>query len=256
MKIYSWNVNGIRAVEKKGFLTWLEQTQPDVLCIQETKAWQAQLSYDLLEGHGYHTSWHSAQKKGYSSVATFCREKPLAVHHGLGIDKFDSEGRVLITEHAGFVLYNCYFPNGQHDLGRVPYKLDFYRALLAQVNARVAAGENVVIGGDWNTAHTPLDIKNAKANEGNTGFLPEERAMIDHYLAEGYVDAFRSLHPDVRDGYTWWSFRSGARERNIGWRIDYFMVNAALMPRVRAAAIHPEVTGSDHCPISLEIALA
>ncbi|HEY9840947.1 MAG: exodeoxyribonuclease III [Candidatus Sericytochromatia bacterium] len=253
MKIYTWNVNGIRAVEKKGFLEWLEQTRPDILCLQETKCWPAQLSYELLEGHGYHAHWHSAQKKGYSSVATFCREEPLAVHKGLGVEIFDNEGRALVTEHPGFVLYNCYFPNGQHDLGRVPYKLSFYRELLKQANQRVLAGQNVVIGGDWNTAHTPLDLKNARANEGNTGFLPEERAMIDHYLSQGYVDAFRSLHPDGRDQYTWWSFRSGARERNIGWRIDYFMVNAALMPRVKACEIHPEVMGSDHCPVSIEI---
>lgn len=255
MKIYTWNVNGIRAVEKKGFLAWLDQARPDVLCIQETKAWQNQLSFDLIEGHGYHTSWHSAQKKGYSSVATFCKEKPLAVHKGLGVDQFDNEGRVLITEHPGFALYNVYFPNGQHDLGRVPYKLAFYRELLKQANERVRAGQNVVIGGDWNTAHTAMDLKNAKANEGNTGFLPEERAMIDTYISAGYVDAFRSLHPDARDQYSWWSFRSGARARNIGWRLDYFMVNAALMPRVKASTIHPEVMGSDHCPVSIELGL-
>lgn len=256
MKIYTWNVNGIRAAEKKGFLDWLEQTQPDVLCLQETKAWPGQLSYALLEGHGYHTAWHSAEKKGYSSVATFCREKPLTVHKGLGVEIFDREGRVLVTEHPGFALYNVYFPNGQHDLGRVPYKLDFYRELLRQANERVLAGQNVVIGGDWNTAHTALDLKNAKANEGNTGFLPVEREMIDTYLAQGYVDVFRTLHPAARDKYTWWSFRTMARERNIGWRLDYFMVNKALMPKIKTAEIHADVMGSDHCPVSIEVAEA
>lgn len=253
VKIYTWNVNGIRAVEKKGFLTWLEQTQPDLLCLQETKAWPDQLSAELLEGHGYHTYWHSAQKKGYSSVATFCREKPVSVQKGLGVEIYDNEGRVLMTEHQDFVLYNVYFPNGQNDLGRVPYKLAFYRELLKQANERVAAGQNVIIGGDWNTCHMPIDLKNAKANEKNTGFLPEERAMIDTYIANGYVDIFRSLHPEAKDQYTWWSFRSGARERNIGWRLDYFMVNAAFAPRVKAALIHPDVHGSDHCPASIEI---
>ncbi|PKL80572.1 MAG: exodeoxyribonuclease III [Candidatus Melainabacteria bacterium HGW-Melainabacteria-1] len=254
MKIYTWNVNGIRAVEKKGFLQWLEQTQPDLLCLQETKCWPAQLSYELLEGHGYHAYWHSAEKKGYSSVATFCRREPLAVHKGLGVDLYDREGRVLVTEFDDFVLYNVYFPNGQHDLGRVPFKLNFYRELLAQLNARVAAGQNVIVGGDWNTAHTALDIKNAKANERNTGFLPEERAMIDHYIQQGYVDVFRRLHPEVSDAYSWWSFRSGARERNIGWRLDYFMVNASFAPRIVASQIHADVMGSDHCPVSIELA--
>lgn len=253
MKIYTWNVNGIRAIEKKGFLEWLEQEQPDILCIQETKAWQAQLSYELVEGHGYHTYWHSAQKKGYSSVATFCKEEPLSVQKGLGVDIFDNEGRVLMTEHPDFILYNVYFPNGQHDLGRVPYKMDFYRELLKQANERVAKGQNVVIGGDWNTAHTPIDLKHPKANEKNTGFLPEERAMIDTYIANGYVDVFRHLHPDEKDHYSWWSYRSQARERNIGWRLDYFMVNQRFVPLIKSSQIHPDVHGSDHCPVSITI---
>lgn len=159
VKIYTWNVNGIRAVEKKGFLTCLEQTQPDVLCLQETKAWPDQLSPELLEGHGYHTYWHSAQKKGYSSVATFCREKPLSVQKGLGVEIYDNEGRVLMTEHPDFVLYNVYFPNGQHDLGRVPYKLAFYRELLKQANERVAAGQNVIIGETGTPAIYQLILK-------------------------------------------------------------------------------------------------
>lgn len=255
MKIYTWNVNGIRAVAQKGFLTWLDQTQPDILCLQETKAQREQLGAEILADHGYHTYWHSAEKKGYSSVATFCRTEPLAVTPGLGLPEFDREGRVLITEHPDFVLFNVYFPNGQHDLGRVPFKLDFYRALLERLNSLVAAGKNVIVGGDWNTAHTPHDLKNAKANEKNTGFLPEERALIDLYIANGYVDIFRHLYPEARDAYSWWSYRMQARTRNIGWRLDYFMLNQALVAQVRDSRIHPEVLGSDHCPVSLELAL-
>lgn len=253
MKIYTWNVNGIRAIEKKGFLSWLEQAQPDILCLQETKAWPAQLSYELMEGHGYHTSWHSAEKKGYSSVATFCKQPPLEVQKGLGVPLYDREGRVLITTHADFLLFNVYFPNGQHDLGRVPFKLDFYRELLSQLNHLVTAGKNVIVAGDWNTAHRPIDLKNAKANEKNTGFLPEERAMIDIYLENGYRDVFREFYPDAEGAYTWWSYRQQARERNIGWRLDYFMVNQAFLPQVAGSEIHNEVMGSDHCPVSLEL---
>jgi exodeoxyribonuclease-3 len=253
MNIYSWNVNGIRAIEKKGFLAWLENTQPDILCLQETKAHEEQLTSSLLRDHGYHTSWHSAEKKGYSSVATFCRKPPLKVQKGLGIPRFDCEGRVLITWHEEFKLYNIYFPNGQRDCGRVTYKLDFYTELLALLNADVAAGENVVIGGDWNTAHQAIDLKNPKANEGTSGFLPEERAMLDRYLAEGYVDTFRHLHPEAKDRYSWWSYQSGARERNVGWRIDYFFVNQRLLPQVTQADILDQVMGSDHCPVMIRL---
>ena len=253
MKIFTWNVNGIRAVEKKGFLDWLQNTQPEILCLQETKAQPDQLSEALLTDHGYHAYWHSAEKKGYSSVATFCKTEPINVQKGLGIEIYDREGRVLITEHSDFVLFNIYFPNGQHSLARVPYKLDFYREVLAQMNAYVAAGKNVIVGGDWNTAHREIDLKNPKANRKNTGFLPEECAMIDHYIAQGYVDAFRHFYPDAEGAYSWWSYRQQARERNIGWRLDYFMVNQALLPRLKGSEIHNEVMGSDHCPVSLEL---
>lgn len=264
MKIYTWNVNGIRAVVQKGFLDWLEAAQPDILCLQETKAWPEQLPAELLlalQQLGYSAHWHSAEKKGYSSVATLCRStaQPAAqVQLGLQGEEhaaFDREGRLIISEHPGFTLFNAYFPNGQHDLGRVPFKLDFYRALLAEAQRRRAAGQRVIITGDWNTAHREIDLKNPKANRKNTGFLPEECAMIDHYLDQGYLDIFRQRYPDTAEAYTWWSYRSGARERNIGWRLDYFLIVPELEPLVRDSVIHADVHGSDHCPVSLELEL-
>lgn len=253
MKLVSWNVNGIRAVAKKGFLEWVNEAQPDILCVQETKAWQEQVPEEVVYIPGYTSYWHSAQKKGYSSVATYCKQEPLKVQKGIGIERFDSEGRILMTEFEHFKLYNIYFPNGQRDHGRVPYKMDFYKELLELLDADVKAGKNVVVGGDWNTAHTEIDLKNPKTNKKTTGFLPEERAMLDVYIEHGYRDTFREIYPDARDCYTWWSYRANARARNIGWRIDYFFVNEAFMSSVAGAEIHDEVMGSDHCPISLTL---
>ncbi len=255
MRIFTWNVNGIRAAEKKGFVEWLSTTQPDILCVQETKAHPEQLSEALLTEHGYHVDWHSAEKKGYSSVATFSKVKPVDTQKGIGVELYDREGRVIITDHEAFVLFNIYFPNGQRDLGRVPFKLDFYREVLARMNAYREAGRHVIVGGDWNTCHQPIDLKNPKPNEKNTGFLPEERAMIDHYMSEGYVDTFREHYPDLEGAYTWWSYRMQARSRNIGWRLDYFMVNTDLMAYVKDTEIHADIMGSDHCPVSLTLEL-
>ncbi|RMF07758.1 MAG: exodeoxyribonuclease III [Candidatus Neomarinimicrobiota bacterium] len=252
MRLVSWNVNGIRAAEKKGLRSWLDETRPDVLCLQETKARPDQVPASLLEGHGYHTYWHSAERPGYSGVATFCREEPLYVQEGLGIDRFDREGRVLITEHPGFLLYNIYFPNGQRDHERLQYKLDFYAALLEILDEQVASGVNVVIAGDWNTAHKEIDLARPKENSTTSGFLPEERAWIDTYVEHGYVDTFRLFHPEP-ERYSWWTYRFGARARNVGWRIDYFFVNEAFVDRVRDADIHESVLGSDHCPVSLDL---
>lgn len=253
MKIFTWNVNGIRAVTKKGFLDWLQEVNPDILCLQETKAWPEQLGPELLLDHGYHVDWFSAEKKGYSSVATFSLKPPLKTVKGLGIERFDREGRLIITEYPSFTLFNAYFPNGQHDLGRVPYKLDFYTEVLKQANQRVAEGQTVIMTGDWNTAHREIDLKNPKANQKNTGFLPEERAMIDTFIEQGYVDVFRYFYPDAEGAYTWWSYRQQARTRNIGWRLDYFMMNQADLRRVKGAEIHADVLGSDHCPVSIEL---
>ena len=252
MKLYSWNVNGIRAAERKGFLEWLDQFQPDVLCLQETKARVDQLGSSLIKDHGYHTYWHSAQKAGYSGVATFCKEEPYFIQEGLGIDRFDSEGRVLITEHENFLLYNIYFPNGQKDDTRLNYKLDFYDELLPIVNDQVENGNNVIITGDWNTAHHPIDLARPKENEKTSGFMPIERQRIDTYVSHGWVDTFRHFHSDS-DRYTWWTYRFGARERNIGWRIDYFFVNEILVEQLDDADIHPDIMGSDHCPVSLTL---
>ena len=252
MKLYSWNVNGIRAAERKGFLDWLDQFQPDVLCLQETKARVDQLGSSLIKDHGYHTYWHSAQKAGYSGVATFCKEEPYFIQEGLGIDRFDAEGRVLITEHENFLLYNIYFPNGQKDDTRLNYKLDFYDELLPIVNDQVENGNNVIITGDWNTAHNTIDLARPKENEKTSGFMPIERERIDTYVSHGWVDTFRHFHSDS-DRYTWWTYRFGARERNIGWRIDYFFVNEILVEQLDNADIHPDIMGSDHCPVSLTL---
>ena len=252
MKLYSWNVNGIRAAERKGFLDWLDQIQPDVLCLQETKARVDQLGSSLIKDHGYHTYWHSAQKAGYSGVATFCKEEPYFIQEGLGIDRFDAEGRVLITEHENFLLYNIYFPNGQKDDTRLNYKLDFYDELLPIVNDQVENGNNVIITGDWNTAHNAIDLARPKENEKTSGFMPLERERIDTYVSHGWVDTFRHFHSDS-DRYTWWTYRFGARERNIGWRIDYFFVNEILVEQLDNADIHPDIMGSDHCPVSLTL---
>lgn len=250
MKLISWNVNGIRAAVKKGFLDYLDSEQPDILCIQESKAHKEQLSSEIIEGHGYHTYWHSGIKKGYSGVATFCKKEPLYIQEGLGIEKYDNEGRVLITEHENFLLYNIYFPNGQKDEIRLQYKLDFYDDLLPIINEQVESGNNVIVTGDWNTAHRPIDLARPKENINTSGFMPIEREKLDIYVSEGWVDTFRLFHSEP-DRYSWWTYRFGARERNVGWRIDYFFINKDMVDLCIDADIHHDVLGSDHCPVSL-----
>jgi len=252
MKIVSWNVNGIRAAGRKGFLDWLSEASPDILCIQETRVHPEQLSDELLTGHGYHAFWASAERKGYSGVATFCKTKPNNVQIGLGIPKYDSEGRVIITDHADFRLYNIYFPNGQKDAERLQFKLDFYDALLQIVDQEKESGRNVIICGDWNTAHKEIDLANPKANANYSGFMPIERKRLDWFIEHGWVDTFRHFCAEPNQ-YTWWSYRFGARARNVGWRIDYFFVNEEFVPQIKDATIHQNVIGSDHCPIGLEI---
>ena len=252
MKLISWNVNGVRAVVKKGFLDWLDQEQPDILCLQETKAHVDQLTAEILTDHGYHTFWHSGERRGYSGVATFCKEEPLYVQEGLGIERYDAEGRVLLTEHENFLLYNIYFPNGQKDDERLQYKLDFYDDLLPIINEQVESGNNVVVTGDWNTAHHPIDLARPKQNVNTSGFMPIEREKLDMYVENGWIDTFRLFHPEG-ERYSWWTYRFGARERNVGWRIDYFFVNEGFVDNVEDADIHDEVVGSDHCPVSLEL---
>lgn len=252
MKLISWNVNGVRAVVKKGFLDWLDQADPDIVCLQETKAHIDQLTAEILTDHGYHTYWHSGERRGYSGVATFCKTEPLYVQEGLGIERYDVEGRVLITEHENFLLYNIYFPNGQKDDERLQYKLDFYNDLLPIINEQVESGNNVVVTGDWNTAHHPIDLARPKENVKTSGFMPVEREKLDIYVENGWVDTFRLFHQGG-ERYSWWTYRIGARERNVGWRIDYFFVNEGFVENIVDGDIHDEVMGSDHCPVSLEL---
>ena len=252
MKILCWNVNGIRACDRNGFLDWMKREAADLVCLQETKAHPDQLGEALRQPTGYHAYWHSAEKRGYSGVATFCRRKPSSVHEGIGIAEIDREGRVLVTEYRGFVLINAYFPNSQRDHARLGFKLEFCRAMRAYMDELCAAGKNVVVCGDYNIAHREIDLANPKQNEKNAGFLPEERAWMTELLDAGYVDAFRD-RCDEPGHYTWWSYRAGVRERNVGWRLDYFVVNPEFKRRVRRCFHQPEVMGADHCPIGLEI---
>ena len=250
--LYSWNVNGIRAAARKGFLDWLNLTSPDVLCLQETKAQPDQMDEQLRNPVEYHSYWASAERKGYSGVATFTKEKPTDVKKGFGIEKFDNEGRTLITEFLSFTLFNIYFPNGKKNQERLDYKLDFYDTFLGYADNLIAIGKNIVVCGDFNTAHKEIDLSRPKENEKISGFLPIERAWIDTFTDHEYVDTFRHFNKEPEQ-YTWWDLKSRARERNIGWRIDYFFVNKAFIPNVKKAFIMQDVMGSDHCPIGIEI---
>ena len=252
MHIITWNVNGIRAAMTKGSLSWLQQQDADLICLQEIKARPEQVDELQRDLPGYQAIWNPAERPGYSGVLTYYRV-PLQSHNlGLGEPKFDIEGRVIRVRLPGFWLYNIYFPNGQRGHDRVEYKLDFYRLLLEQCDQIHVAGEKVVITGDFNTAHQEIDLANPKENANTSGFLPEERAWVDRYLNNGFVDAFRQLYPD-RVQYTWWTYRFGARGRNIGWRLDYYLVSTPLMPQVKDVVVHDTIQGSDHCPVSLWI---
>jgi len=250
MKITTWNVNGIRAALGKGLKDWVISESPDVFCVQETKASHHQLTDENKNFPGYEIIWNSAQRPGYSGVATFCKTPPLEIELGLGEERFDVEGRVISTRYSDFRLFNIYFPNGQRGQDRVDYKLDFYARLLNICDGLVSSGENVIITGDFNTAHMPIDLRHPKENENTSGFLLEERAWVDKFLQHGFVDVYRRLYPD-RVQYTWWTYRMAARPRNIGWRLDYFLVSEKLASRVRDVIIHDHIPGSDHCPVSL-----
>ncbi|MDP2216490.1 MAG: exodeoxyribonuclease III [Methanolobus sp.] len=254
IRIISWNVNGIRSVQKKGFLEWLQKEQPDILCIQETKAQKEQLGSELTEVKGYCSYFSSAEKKGYSGVALYTKKEPLSIKCGFGIPKFDREGRILIADYGEFILFNIYFPNGKSSPERLDYKMEFYDAFLEYALELKKQGKKLIICGDVNTAHREIDLARPKENETISGFLPEERAWIDRFLSQGYVDTFRFLHPEPGQ-YTWWSVRSGARARNVGWRIDYFYASENAMENIRDSFIMPEVPGSDHCPLGIVIEL-
>lgn len=252
MRILSWNVNGVRAVLKKGFIEWLEEEKPDVLCLQETKLQAEQIPEELISPLGYKTFWSHAVKKGYSGVATFVKVGNAEFRDGFGIEKFDSEGRTIVADFGDFVLINCYFPNGGMGPERVRYKLEFYSALLDFVNNLRDSGKHVIITGDFNTAHNEIDLANPDSNRKKSGFMDIEREWIDKYIEATLVDTFRELHPG-EVAYSWWDYRTRARERNAGWRIDYFMVDAPFMDRISSAFILPEVMGSDHCPVGIEV---
>ena len=250
MKLLCWNVNGIRAIKNKGFLEWLQRESPDILTVQETKANLEQLDTDLKEPQGYLTFWNFPERKGYSGVAIFTKETPLSVRYDLGETGLDLEGRVIIAEYPEFTLMNIYYPNGKKDQERLDYKMAFYDVFLEYADTLKAAGTKLVICGDLNTAHNEIDLARPKENSKVSGFLPEERAWMDKFVSHGYVDTFRHFNKEP-DQYTWWDMKSGARERNVGWRLDYFFVSEDLLPSVTQAFIMSEIMGSDHCPVGL-----
>lgn len=254
-KILSWNVNGIRAIHRKGAFDAYLGLEADVLCMQETKAQPEQLVDEILKPAGYHTYFSSAERKGYSGVALYSKEEPNEIEYGMGIEQFDIEGRTIVAHFDEFVVLNHYYPNGKRDKVRLQYKMDFYEACLDFTDHYVKAGKNVIICGDVNTAHKPIDLARPEANEKISGFLPEERAWIDTFLERGYVDTYRMHYPDKAEMYSWWSMQTKARERNVGWRIDYFFVNSGFKSNVKDAFIMTDFTGSDHCPIGIDIEL-
>ena len=252
MRIISWNVNGIRAAEKKGLFDWFKNESPDILCLQEIKAKPDQVPPYLKNTPGYNVYWNSAERKGYSGVVVFTKERPIDFKKGFGIDKFDIEGRTIICEFPSFVLFNIYFPNGKKNKERLDYKLDFYDTFLAYADNLKAKGKNIIVCGDFNTAHKEIDLARPKENEKISGFLPIERAWIDTFIYHGYEDTFRYFNKEPAQ-YTWWDMKTRARERNVGWRIDYFFVNKNFLPHLKKAYIMKDVMGSDHCPIEIEI---
>lgn len=253
MRITTWNVNGLRAALQKGALDWIESFSPDVLCLQEIKVRPEQISADYLARlNQRNIYWNPAERPGYSGVATIIKQAPLSVDFGIGIPLFDREGRMIRLKFPGFTLFNVYFPSGQRGQDRVSFKLDFYAHLLDILDQAHQAGENLVICGDFNTAHREIDLRHPKANKNTSGFLPEERAWVDKYLDHGLVDAYRYLFPE-RVEYTWWTYILKAREHNVGWRLDYFLVSQALIPSIQDVVIHGDVLGSDHCPVTLII---
>jgi exodeoxyribonuclease-3 len=252
VRILCWNVNGIRAARRNGFLEWLEKESPDILCAQETKAHPEQLDEKLREPEGYHTYWNFPERKGYGGVATFSKEKPLHAQKNLGVPEFDIEGRVLISENPSFTLFNVYFPNGRKNKERLKYKLDFYDAFFGFIETLRKKGQKLIICGDFNTAHKEIDIARSKENEKISGYLPIERNWLDKLVAHGYVDTFRYINKEPNQ-YTWWDLKTRARERNVGWRIDYFFVTENLVKSISRAYILPNVMGSDHCPIGITL---
>ncbi|MBQ7148321.1 MAG: exodeoxyribonuclease III [Pseudobutyrivibrio sp.] len=250
MKFISWNVNGLRAVIGKGFWEYFDSTDADIFCLQEIKLSEGQLE---CEKEGYHIYWNYAEKKGYSGTAIFSKQEPISVSYGIGIDEHDHEGRVITLEFEDYYFITCYTPNSQNELARLDYRMtweDDFRAYLLKLNEK----KGVIVCGDLNVAHEEIDLKNPKTNRKNAGFTDEERAKMTELLASGFVDSFRHFYPDMTDIYSWWSYRFKAREKNAGWRIDYFIVSEDIKDRMIDAKIHTEVMGSDHCPVELDFA--
>jgi exodeoxyribonuclease-3 len=254
MKLITWNVNGLRANLNKGAWSWVLDQKPDAVCLQEIKAKQAQLTEEQLDNFAeFEGVWNSAEKPGYSGVATFHRKPGVDTVIGLGMDKFDLEGRVIQTRFEDFSLFNVYFPSGTSGAHRVAFKLEFYEALLEHLDKLMKLGENIVLTGDFNTAYAEIDLARPKQNQKTSGFLPEEREMLGRYYEHGLVDSFRKLYPEKQQ-FSWWSARfATARENNIGWRLDYFLVSEGFFPRVKDVTIFDQVTDSDHCPVMLEL---
>lgn len=251
MKLISWNVNGLRAAVTKGFMESFETLDADMFCLQETKLQPHQIELELP---GYEQYWNSAVKKGYSGTAIFTRHKPIQVTNGIGIEEHDQEGRVITAEFEKFYLVTCYTPNSQRELARLGYRMtweDAFRQYLLELDAK----KPVILCGDLNVAHQEIDLKNPKTNRKNAGFTDEERAKMTELLGAGFTDTFRKLYPEVTDAYSWWSYMGKARERNVGWRIDYFITSARLDDKIVEARIHPDIFGSDHCPVELDINL-
>lgn len=250
VKLVSWNVNGLRACVKKGFADYFNHMDADIFCVQETKLQEGQIELDHAEG--YHLFWNYAVRKGYSGTAVWTRIKPLSVRYGLE-DDFEEEGRILTLEFEGWYLVNVYTPNSRRDLSRLPFRLEWEERILRYLQG-LDAVKPVILCGDLNVAHQDIDLKNARANRGNSGFTEEERGRMTTLLEAGFVDTFRHFHPDAEGAYTWWSFMPKVREKNIGWRIDYFLASERLRPLLKDASIDSAVLGSDHCPVVLELA--
>lgn len=252
MKIYSWNVNGLRAAVRKNFLDFLSKEDPDILAIQETKLQEEQIPQEIKDQIQYHKYWNFAQKKGYSGVTVFSKLEPEKVEYSIGDPAYDKEGRLLILHFPDFVFINCYFPNGKMSEERLQFKLNYYDKMFELMQKLREEGKNVIVCGDYNTAHKEIDLANPKDNEDTSGFLPIERAWLDKLVENDWIDTFRHYNQEPKQ-YSWWTYRFGARRRNIGWRIDYFFVNKEFMAKVKDAFIKQEIMGSDHCPIGIEI---
>ena len=252
MRIISWNVNGIRAAIRNGFKNWLDSESADIICLQEVKANKEQFISSFGSTNSLHITWNDAKRPGYSGVATLNKQQSISTELGFGIEEFDSEGRIILQEFEKFYLYNIYFPNGQRDQDRLDFKMRFYDSFLDHAENLRKTGKAIIACGDYNTAHKEIDLKNPKANEKNSGFLPIERAWMDKLVETGYVDTFRISNQEPEQ-YSWWTYRMNARSRNIGWRIDYFFINEEHKDMVKNAFILPEIMGSDHCPVGIEL---